>query len=475
MLAGDLLRDAALPRSRRACTSRAVPAAVSAPPAPAPQQHAVPRPRAPGDAIRADFPILHQSVCGRCGARAAAALSRRVAPTLASPRSPLVYLDNAATSQKPQSVIDALANYYSVDNANVHRGVHTLAARATTAYEDARSKVAAFIGARPSEIVFTRGATEAINLVAWSWGALLRPGDEVALSVAEHHSNLVPWQLLARRTGCVLRFAPLDAAAGQVIADGWRSVIGPRCKLVATAHVSNVLASSAPVEAIVEMAAAVGARVLLDACQSVPARPVDVGSLGVDFLVASGHKMCGPTGIGFLWAKPEVLEGMPPWQGGGEMIDTVSLETATFAPPPTRFEAGTPHIAGAIGLGAACDYLSSLGMRNIADHEDELAGVLYDRLRSKVPGLRVIGPSAGRAALAAFTVDGLHATDISTLCDLQGLALRSGHHCTQPLHAALGVASSCRASAYIYNTITECEGAADTVADVAKFLREAGA
>jgi len=374
-------------------------------------------------------------------------------------------------------VLDTLADYYRVDNANVHRGVHALAARATCRFEAARDQVAAFLHSpSPAQVVWTRGATEAINLVANTWGAQnLGPGDEVALSVLEHHSNLVPWQLLALRTGCVLRFAPLAPGLQPPGVDEWSSVIGPRTKLIATAHVSNVLGSTAPVQALREMARPYGALLLLDACQSVPHAPVDVTTLGADFLVASGHKMCGPTGIGFLWARAELLESMPPWQGGGEMIDTVTLQTSTFAPPPARFEAGTPHIAGAIGLGAACEYLSGLDMARVSDWEHQLGGYLVQEL-ARVPGVRIYGPAVGqpRAALATFNVSRLHATDVSTLLDAQGIAVRSGHHCTQPLHAALGCSASARASLYIYNTAAEVDTFVEALRDTISFLHEAG-
>ena len=338
--------------------------------------------------------------------------------------------------------------------------------------------MATFVGAPSSRgVVFTRGATEAINLVASTWGAAhLKPGDEVALSVLEHHSNLVPWQLLARRTGCVLRFAPLGPGGSAPGVDQWRSVVGPRTRLIATAHVSNVMATTAPVADLVTMARACGARVLLDACQSVPHMPVDFRSLGVDFLVASGHKMCAPTGIGFLIAQPELLDTLPPWQGGGEMIDTVTLEDSTFAPAPMRFEAGTPHIAGAIGLGAACAYLGRLDMRAVAAFEHDMGGLLTQELMHRVPGVTLYGPPPGspRAALAAFNVDGLHATDVSTLLDAAGVAVRSGHHCTQPLHAALGINASARASLYIYNTAGEVDAFVEALRDSVRFLREAG-
>lgn len=305
-----------------------------------------------GPAIRADFPLLEQQVHDGV---------------------PLVYLDSAATSQKPAVVLEAMARHQERDNANVHRGAHALSVRSTDAYEAARDKVAAFVGAASrDEVVFTSGATEAINLVAQTWGrANLGEGDEVVLSVAEHHSNIVPWQLLAAERGVVLRYARLNATE-QLDLPHLLTLLGPRTKLVAVQHVSNVLGAVAPVGEIVAAAQGVGARVLLDACQSVPHMPVDVGRLGVDFLVASGHKMCGPTGVGFLWGRGEVLEGMPPWQGGGEMIDQVSVDGSTFLPPPARFEAGTPAITQAIGLGAACDYLRTLGMEAVEEYEHEL-------------------------------------------------------------------------------------------------------
>ena len=375
-------------------------------------------------------------------------------------------------------MLDALEAFYAHDNANVHRGVHALAARATCAYEASRDAVAAFVGSPTSRgIVFTRGATEAINLVADTWGvATLRPGDEIALSVLEHHSNLVPWQLLAKRTGCVLRFASLGPQQSAPGVDEWRAVIGPRTKLIATAHVSNVLGTTAPVAELVTMAHACGAKVLLDACQSVPHMPVDFASMGVDFLVASGHKMCAPTGIGFLVADPDLLDTLPPWQGGGEMIDTVGLQESTFAPAPMRFEAGTPDISGAIGLGAACAYLDRLDMRAVAAFEHEMAGLLTQELMHRVPGVTLYGPPPGspRAALAAFNVTGLHATDVSTLLDASGVAVRSGHHCTQPLHAILGINASARASLYIYNTPAEVHTFVDALRDSVQFLRDAG-
>lgn len=314
-----------------------------------------------GEVTRGDFPILHQDVHGK----------------------PLVYLDNAATSQKPQIVIDALDDYFSGYNSNVHRGVHALSARATTAYEDARQKVARFVNASsPEEIVFTRNASEAINLVAYTWGlSTLKPGDEIVLSVTEHHSNIVPWQLIAAKTGAVLRFAELTPDTQEIDIAQVRQLVNPRTKLVSLVHVSNALGCVLPVAEVVALARAVGAKVLLDACQSVPNMPVDVQSLGADWIVASGHKMCGPTGIGFLWGTSEVLHSMPPWMGGGEMIQDVFLDHSTYAEPPSRFEAGTPAIAEAIGLGAACDYLSGLGMERVHAYEKELGTYLYNQVR----------------------------------------------------------------------------------------------
>jgi cysteine desulfurase/selenocysteine lyase len=407
--------------------------------------------------VRAEVPILHQEVHGR----------------------PLVYLDSAATSQKPRAVLAAMDAYYERDNSNVHRGVHALAARATDAYEAARGKVARFVGAGSDrEIVFTRNASEAINLVAYSWGlSNLKPGDEIVLSVAEHHSNLVPWQLVAAKTGAVIKHVGLTPQQ-ELDVDHLRALVTPRTKLVSLVHVSNALGCVLDVPAVVEAARAVGARVLLDACQSVPHLGVDARALGVDWLVASAHKMLGPTGIGFLWGRYEVLEEMQPWMGGGEMIQDVFLDHSTYAAPPTRFEAGTPAIAEAIGLGAACDYLSAIGMDAVHRYEEEIGGYLYERLRA-VDGVTIYGPPPsaprGRAALAAFNVDGLHATDVSTLLDSAGVAVRSGHHCTQPLHRVLGVPASARASCYIYTTPANVDAFVDALKDTIGFFREVGA
>jgi len=392
-----------------------------------------------GAALRPDFPTLHQKVWGK----------------------PLVYLDSAATSQKPTSVLEAMQRHQELDNANVHRGAHLLSVRSTDAYEGARDKLAGFVNANTrSEIIFTRGATEAINLVAQSWGrANLRDGDEVLLTVMEHHSNLVPWQLLAEEKGCVLKFAPLDADQCLDV-EALKALITPQTKLVGLPHVSNTLGCVNPIAEVAAAAHAAGALCMVDACQSLPHMPVDVQALGCDFLVASGHKMCGPTGVGFLWGRLALLEQMPPWQGGGEMIRDVYLQSSTFAPPPNRFEAGTPAITQAIGLGAAVDYLAKLGMDNVHAYEEQLGEHLWRRM-SEVPGLALYGPDPTqghrRAALVAFNHEEVHPSDLATFLDQDGVAVRAGHHCTQPLHRELGISHSARASLYIYNTEEEVD------------------
>ncbi len=392
------------------------------------------------DDVRADFPILHQQVNGK----------------------PLVYLDNAATSQKPQAVLDAMLHYYQVDNANVHRGVHTLSARATEAYEGARDKIAAFIhAASRDEVIFTRNASEAINLVAYAWGlSNLERGDEIVLSVMEHHSNLVPWQMIAQRTGAVLKHVPLTDSQTFDF-EAYKQLVSDRTKLVAVNHVSNTLGCINPIAEIVKVAHQYGAKVLIDACQSVPHMPVDVQAIDCDWLVASGHKMCGPTGAGFLYGKLDVLQAMPPFLGGGEMIQDVYLDRSTYAELPHKFEAGTPAIAEAVVLGAAVDYLTQVGMDRIADYEHQLTTYLYEQI-SAVPQVTLYGPKpnadgTGRAAIATFTVEGVHAQDLSTFLDQSGIAIRSGHHCTQPLHRLLNVTSTARASLYFYNTPAEID------------------
>ena len=404
---------------------------------------------------RPDFPLLAQTAC----------LGQ-----------PLIYLDYAATSQKPRQVLAALQHYYDHDNANVHRGAHQLSARATEGFEAARAKVAAFIGAASArEIVFTRNASEAINLVARSWGdANLGPGDEVLLTVMEHHSNLVPWQLLAARTGCVLRHAGLTET-GELDLDDLRSQITERTKLVSLVQVSNTLGCLNPIEQVAALAHAAGALVLVDACQSLPHLPLNVAALGADFLVGSSHKLCGPTGMGFLWAREVLLEAMPPFLGGGEMIQDVYLDHSSWAELPHKFEAGTPAIAEAIGMGAAIDYLSALGIERIHAWEQLLTRQLFERLQA-IEGVRILGPTPeqqpDRGALAAFTVDGLHANDIAALLDSAGICIRSGHHCTQPLHRLYGLPGSARASLGFTTTPEEIDCFAEELEGTITFLRE---
>jgi cysteine desulfurase/selenocysteine lyase len=408
-----------------------------------------------------------------------AALTRAHFPLLAQTAclgQPLIYLDHAATSQKPEQVLEALRHYYDHDNANVHRGAHQLSARATEGFEGARAKVAQFIGAAsPNEIVFTRNASEAINLVARSWGeANLRPGDEVLLTVMEHHSNLVPWQLLAERTGCVLRHAGLTET-GELDLEDLRSKISERTALVSLVQVSNTLGCLNPISQVAELAHAAGALLLVDACQSLPHLPVNVQQLGADFLVGSSHKLCGPTGIGFLWGREALLEAMPPFLGGGEMIQDVYLEHSTWAGLPHKFEAGTPAIGEAIGMGAALDYLQQLGLERIHAWEQHLTAHLFQRLQA-IDGLHILGPTPqqqpDRAALAAFHVDGVHANDLSALLDSAGICIRSGHHCTQPLHRLFKISASARASLSFTNTIAEIDQFAEELQGSIAFLKE---
>ncbi len=393
-----------------------------------------------GDRLRQDFPILDQKVNDK----------------------PLIYFDNAASSQKPQAVLDALQHYYQKDNANVHRGAHTLSGRATDAYEAARDKVAKFINAASrEEIVYTRNASEAINLVAYSWGlANLSSGDEIILSVMEHHSNIVPWQLIAQKTGAIIKYVGLTDTE-EFDLEQYKSLLSYKTKLVSIVHVSNTLGVINPVGEIVKLAHQYGAKVLIDACQSVPHMPIDVQAIDCDWLVASGHKMCATTGIGFLYGKKEILTAMPPFLGGGEMIDEVFLDHSTYGELPHKFEAGTPAIGEAIALGAAVDYLTNIGMDKIHAYEEELTAYLFKKLAT-IPGLRIYGkkPTSdgkGRAALAAFNVEGIHASDLATLLDHEGIAIRSGHHCTQPLHRLFGASGSARASLYFYNTRAEID------------------
>ena len=383
-------------------------------------------------AIRTEFPALDQEVHGR----------------------PLVYLDSAATSQKPRSVIQALEDYYEHDNANVHRGIHELSRRATVAYEEARAKVAGWIGAAdPAEIVWTRGTTEALNLVATAWGFdNVGQGDEILISVLEHHSNIIPWQLLARRTGATLRYIELDDQ-GRLILDDLDTLLTDRTKVVAVSHVSNALGTINPIARIAAAAHDVGALVVVDGAQGAVHTKVDVTDLGVDAYAFSGHKMCGPTGVGVLWARRGLLEEMSPYQGGGEMIHTVGREESTWAAVPHKFEAGTPNIAGAIGMGAAVDFLAGIGMEAIEAHERSLMTYAMEQVGA-IEGMRIYGPESldEHSAVISFTLGDAHPHDISTILDAEGVAVRAGHHCAQLVMQHFGVSATARASFYLYNT-----------------------
>jgi cysteine desulfurase / selenocysteine lyase len=413
----------------------------------------VPRPSGPTalaafpldvEAARRDFPILDV----RIGAK------------------PLVYLDNAATTQKPQPVIDVMQRYYMLQNANIHRGVHYLSQQATDAYEQARVRLARFLGAAaPEEVVFVRGSTEGINLVAHSWGGrFLRAGDEIVLTEMEHHSNIVPWQLLAQRTGAKVQVAPITDD-GELDLAAFRALLSKRTRIVAVAHISNALGTVNPVREIAAAAHAHGAVVLVDGAQSAPHFPVDVQELGCDFFVCSGHKMYGPTGIGVLYGRREILEAMPPWHGGGDMIQKVTFEETTYREPPARFEAGTPHISGAIGLGAAAEYLDRLGRDRVAAHEEDIVTYAVARL-AEVPGVRLVGKPQRRAAVVSFVMANAHPHDIGTILDSEGVAIRAGHHCTQPLMRRLGVPATARASFGLYNTRAEVDALVAALARV---------
>jgi cysteine desulfurase/selenocysteine lyase len=380
---------------------------------------------------------------------------------------PLAYMDSAATSQKPDVVIDAVSHFYRTDNANVHRGLYDLARRATDAYEGARSTIARFINARDdSEIVWLRGTTEAINLVAATWTvANLREGDEILVSVMEHHSNLVPWQLAAQRTGARVRAVDIDEEC-RLRLDQMRDILASgRVRLVAVGHVSNSIGTIHPIREIADMAHGAGALLLVDGAQAAPHLPVDVQALGCDFYAFSGHKMCGPMGIGALWARRELLDAMPPYQGGGEMIDIVEIERSTWAKVPHKFEAGTPDGAGAVGMAAAARFLTDVGHDAIWSHEQELVRYGVDRL-ARVDGLRMFGPTdpAQRVAVFSFTLEGVHPHDVATVLDAEGIAVRAGHHCTQPLMRRLGVPATTRASLYLYNSTDEIDRLADALA-----------
>lgn len=401
-------------------------------------------------AIRRDFPLLDQKVHGK----------------------PLIYFDNAATSQKPRVVIEALRTYYEQYNANVHRGIHELSTRATAAYEAARARVAKFINARsPDEIVFTRGTTEAINLVAASWGASnLKPGDVILLTEMEHHSNIVPWQQIAQRTGARVAYVPVTGDDGLLDLSKLDSLLTPRVKLFGMVHVSNSLGTVNPAAELCAQARKRGITTLVDGAQSAGHMPIDVQQLGCDFFAFSGHKMCGPTGIGVLYARAELLEAMPPYQTGGEMILRVEYHHTEFKKPPHKFEAGTPDIAGPIGLHAAMDYLDKIGRENIWLHDQALAAYAYEQLATKVPGIRLLGPRLGRAGLVSFVIPGVHAHDVVTVADRAGIALRGGHHCTQPLLHKLGVEATTRASFYFYNTEHEVDTFVEVIREVQKFF-----
>jgi cysteine desulfurase/selenocysteine lyase len=398
---------------------------------------------------------------------------RRMFPILAQPiyGKPLIYLDSAATSQKPLAVIEAMSRFFLQENANVHRGVHYLSVRATEEYEKARAKVQGFLNAEHvEEIVFVRGTTEAVNLVAQTYGkAQLRADDEVLISAMEHHSNIVPWQMLCEQTGARLRVAPIDDA-GLLLLDELEQLIGPRTRLVAITHVSNVLGTVNPIRRIVELAHARGARVLVDGAQAAPHLKIDVRALGCDFYALSGHKMYGPTGIGVLYGRRELLEAMPPYQGGGDMILSVTFEKTLYNKPPYRFEAGTPNMAGAIGLGAAIDFLGELGPSAIAAHEQSVLAYAQKAL-SAVPGLRLIGTAAPKVGVLSFILDGIHPHDIGTILDREGIAIRTGHHCAQPLMDRFGVAATARASLGCYSTEQDIDALVAGLAKVQEMFR----
>jgi cysteine desulfurase/selenocysteine lyase len=375
----------------------------------------------------------------------------------------LVFLDSGASAQKPAAVIDGVAEFYRSDYANVHRGVYRLSARSTELYEEARDKVRRFLNAADRrEIVFVRGATEAINLVAASWGAtFVKPGDEILVTELEHHANIVPWQLLRDRIGCKLVVAPIDATGGLDLGK-LASLIGPRTKLVAVTHLANATGALVPIDAVVRLAHAKGAKVLVDGCQAAPRLPVDVQALGCDFYVFSGHKTYGPTGIGVLYGKKELLDAMPPWQGGGDMIVEVTFEKTIFQEPPHRFEAGTPDISGAVGLAIALDYIEGLGRQAILDHEVALTGYGVDRL-SALPGVHLVGAGQQRLAILSVDVDGIHPHDLATILDRHGVAVRAGHHCAQPLLDRLGLGATTRASLGVYNDERDIEALAEAI------------
>ncbi|MBI3955462.1 cysteine desulfurase [Candidatus Gottesmanbacteria bacterium] len=401
--------------------------------------------------IKTDFPILKRKINGK----------------------PLVYLDNAATTQKPQTVIDSLVDYYTNHNANIHRGIHTLAEEATAMHEEARGKIAKFIGAKsPKEIVFVRNSTEAINLVAYSWGRnFLKKGDAIILSESEHHSNIVPWQILAKEKKIKLYFIPVKDD-GKLDLDYFKKILTPKVKLVSLVHISNVLGTINPVEEISKLAHEVGALFLVDAAQSVPRMPVDVQKLDCDFMAVSGHKMLGPTGIGFLYAKEEILNEMPPFLGGGDMIREVYLDHSGWNELPFKFEAGTPNIADAIALGTAVDYLEKIGMENIFLHEKKLTEYALSRM-SKLSYISIYGPKTteNKTGVISFSVKGIHPHDVAQLLDRKAIAIRSGFHCAMPLHQKLQMPSTCRASFYIYNTTEDIDRLVEGLENTVKIFQ----
>jgi cysteine desulfurase/selenocysteine lyase len=407
------------------------------------------RPAPDWSVLRRDFPILDQKVHGNV----------------------LAYLDNAATTQKPRQVIDALVQFYEHDNANVHRGIHELSSRATEGFERARARVATFLGASsPEEIIFTRGTTEGINLVANAWGnAHLKAGDEILLTEMEHHSNLVPWQLLAQRTGARIVFLPVTGDEGLLDLARLDALLTPKVKLLAFVHVSNSLGTVNPAAELCRRAREVGALSLVDAAQSAGHMPLNVQEMGCDFLAFSGHKTCGPTGIGVLYGRQEVLEDLAPWQGGGEMILEVTYKGSSFKPAPHRFEAGTPDISGAIGLAVALEYLDGIGREALFQHNQALGDYAAEGLGG-LPGVRVLGPRSGRAGIVSFALDDVHAHDVVTFADQRGVALRGGHHCTQPLMRRLGLDSTARASFHLYNTRDEVDRLIEVVREIQRFF-----
>jgi len=396
--------------------------------------------------IRRDFPILNERIHGK----------------------PLVWFDNAATTQKPQSVIDALSHYYAHDNSNIHRAAHTLAARSTDAYEGAREKIRQFLGAGSvKDLIFVRGTTEGVNLIAQTWGRkFLQPGDEIVLSVLEHHANIVPWQMIAKEKGAILRVIPVNDR-GEIILEEYERLLGPRTKLVGLAHANNSLGTVLPVEQMTQAAKRYGARVLIDGAQSVAHLPVNLQTLGADFYVFSGHKIFGPTGIGVVYAKQELQEIMPPYQGGGNMIKTVTFEETTYSDPPAKFEAGTPNIADAIGLGAALDYVQRLGLPNIAKYEHELAGYATNKL-VRIPGLRLIGTAREKVGVLSFVLRDLTPEKVGKALDAEGIAVRSGHHCAQPSLRRFGVEATVRPSLALYNTHEEVDRLVHAVERIAR-------